>query len=123
MHHDMGRSGIMKDKSHIYQIRGDEKHIPFRASACVIREFSDVNIGDVMVSEDGKPGIIAKKFNTRDSCIDSVLREAHLGRTDLLFIGVDDVSDTDMVMYRDSSGKLRCYSYGVNGAYVPIDSK
>lgn len=106
----------MKDESHTSQVKGDADHIPFRA-------FSDINAGDPVVSENGKSCILVKKFNTRDSCIDSVLREAQLGRTDLLFIGVDDVSGTDMIVYRDSRGRLRCYSYGVNGAYVPIDSK
>jgi hypothetical protein len=106
----------MKGELHTSQVKEDAYHILFRA-------FSDINVGNVVVSEDGKSGIIVKKFNTRDSCIDSVLREVHLGRTDLLFIGVDDVSNTDMIVYRDSKGRLRCYSYGVNGVYVPIDSK
>ena len=106
----------MKDESHTSQVKGDVDHIPFRA-------FSEINAGDVVISEDGKSCILVKKFNTRDSCIDSVLRESHLGRTDLLFIGVDDVSNTDMIVYRDSRERLRCYLYGVNGAYVPIDGK
>lgn len=113
----------MTDKSKIKQFEGEADRIPFRASIDSIKKFSDVIAGDKVIYKGRNAGIVYKKFSTMDSCIDIVMNEANLGRTDLLFLGVDDVSRTDMIVYTDATGKLRCYSYGVNGAYVPIDSK
>lgn len=87
----------------------------------MMRNFNEIKPGDVVTEKSGARHKVVLKFSVMDPSIDYFLLMAGLGRTDLLYLGVEDVRSANLILYEKDDGKFGCYAYGRNSFLKNVD--